>query len=48
MLLPTPERTSDRPLAQWLEGVLLTLRDRDEEDQRRTAAKETFKGEVSK
>src|SRR5690606_8455256 len=35
LLLPTPERSSDRPLSGWVEGVLLTLRDRDEEDRRR-------------
>jgi DNA ligase-1 len=35
LLLPPPERSSDRPLAEWVEGVLLTLRDREEEDQRR-------------
>ncbi|QDV38596.1 ATP-dependent DNA ligase [Tautonia plasticadhaerens] len=35
LLLPEAERSSDRPLAEWVEGLLLTLRDRDEEDQRR-------------
>jgi len=35
LLLPPPERSSDLPLTAWVEGRLLTLRDSDEEAQRR-------------
>lgn len=34
LLLPASERSSDRPLSEWVETVLLRLRERDEEDQR--------------
>ncbi|HVW01567.1 MAG TPA: ATP-dependent DNA ligase [Planctomycetaceae bacterium] len=34
LLLPEPERTSDRPLHEWIEEWLLTLRGADEETQR--------------
>ena len=33
LLLPPPERSSDRPLAEWVEGRLLPLRGRGEDDQ---------------
>src|SRR5262245_8170820 len=35
LLLPSPERSSDRPLHQWVTGVLLPLRGQDEPEQRR-------------
>ena len=35
LLLPPPERSSDLPLAEWVEGRLLTLRASDEEAQKR-------------
>ncbi len=34
LLLPPPERSSDLPLAEWVEGRLLTLRASDEASQR--------------
>ena len=34
LLLPEPERSSDRPLAEWVEGTLLTLRDLGEQERR--------------
>ncbi len=34
LLLPPPESSSDRPLAEWVERRLLTLRESDEETQR--------------
>lgn len=34
LLLPAPERSSDRPLAEWVNSFLLALRDRPEEEQR--------------
>ncbi len=34
LLLPPPDRSSDLPLGQWVETVLLTLRTADEETQR--------------
>jgi DNA ligase 1 len=34
LLLPPPERSSDRPLSEWIEGRLLPLRGRAEDDQR--------------
>lgn len=34
LLLPPPDRSSNRPLADWVESVLLPLRNHDEETQR--------------
>ncbi len=34
LLLPPPEKSSDRPLAEWIEARLLPLRGRDEDAQR--------------
>ena len=34
LLLPPPERSSDRPLSEWVEDHLLPLRGRGEDDQR--------------
>jgi DNA ligase-1 len=35
LLLPAPEASSDRPLHEWVEQVLLPLRDSDEAEQRK-------------
>ncbi len=34
LLLPDAVETADRPLAEWVEGVILPLREKDEADQR--------------